>query len=97
MRLHLRPIPDDIEFCLDYPGLHWRGIRIEISPAQVRMFQFLYERQNFWCSIRSIMLKAGIKRTVVKVFISQLRPVFNQIGYSIRTSEEDGYKLEKMK
>lgn len=104
MRLHLRPIPDNVEFFIDEPGILFDGKFFRLSKYQTKMLQILYVNAGKGVSCAEIAKFSGLKITCVKTIMHRIRPIIYMLKYSIRSLNEryvkdnlTGYSLSKMK
>lgn len=92
--LHLRPIPDDIEFTSSLSGVYVRGRFYRMSPATTETLRLLHENTGY-VARKTIQDKVGISYTSLKPLISRIKEVMNGWGYSVQNSPHYGYRLVK--
>lgn len=93
--IHLRPIPDDIEFVHEESGVFVRGQFYRMSPATVETLRLLHENSPNFVTRKTIVQKVGIRMLSIKPLISRIKEVMNGWGYSIQNSPAYGYKMVK--
>lgn len=103
MKLHLRAIPDDIEFITDEPGILFNGTFFRLSKKQTKMVQILYANAGTGVSCEDIAKFSELKVACIKVIMGKIRPMIYTLKYSIRSlnarhvkDKFSGYLISKM-